>query len=68
MESAPPSNEHDIFISYSWHYRKEFADRLYSFLTESKLKVWKDDQGGMSGNMFDDMKRGIDSAEWVLFQ
>ena len=24
--------------------------------------MWKDDEGGMGGNMFEDMKRGIDSA------
>ena len=64
MESVPPSDDElDIFISYSWNYKKEFADRVYSFLIENNLKVWKDDQGGMSGNMFDDMKQGIDNAK-----
>ena len=36
--------EKDIFISYSWNCRKEFVDKLYNFLTEKGLRVWKDDQ------------------------
>ena len=42
--------------------RKYSILRLYHFLTDQGLSVWKDDEGGMGGNMFEDMKRGIDSA------
>lgn len=41
--------------------------RLYEFLTTNGLSVWKDDQGGMGGNMFEDMKNGIDSAQGVFY-
>ena len=57
------SDNFDVFISYSWHFKKEYADQLYNYLSEQGVKVWKDDQGGMRGNMFDDMKRGIESAK-----
>ena len=53
----------DVFISYCWKYRKDFVDSLYEFLVENGLTVWKDDKGGMSGNMFEDMKKGIDGAK-----
>ena len=36
--------------------------RLYHFLAGHGLNAWKDDEGGMGGNMFEDMKNGIDSA------
>ena len=53
----------DVFISYCWKYRKDFVDSLYEFLVENGITVWKDDKGGMSGNMFEDMKKGIDGAK-----
>ena len=34
-------------------------------MTSNGLSVWKDDQGGMGGNMFEDMKNGID---WQAFE
>ena len=36
--------EKDIFISYSWNCRKEFVNKLYNFLTQKGLRVWKDDE------------------------
>ena len=56
----------DIFISYSWHYKKDVIDELFDFLVGKKLKVWKDDRGGMGGNMFEDIKNGIDGAKLML--
>ena len=57
---------YDVFISYSWNCRKDFVDQLYEALVGKGLKVWKDDQGGMKGNMFEDMKEGIDNSKMMV--
>ena len=32
-------SENSIMISYSWGYKKEVVDRLYTFLTKNGLKA-----------------------------
>ena len=48
-----------IMISYSWNCKKPLVDRLYQFLTSKGYSVWKDDEGGMKGNLVDDMANAV---------
>ena len=52
-------NKCEIMISYSWNCKKSLVDRLYQFLTSKGYSVWKDDEGGMKGNLVDDMAHAV---------
>ena len=57
--SENTDNEFKIMISYSWNCKKPLVDRLYQFLTSKGYSVWKDDEGGMKGNLVDDMADAV---------
>ena len=52
-------NKCNIMISYSWNCKKALVDRLYQFLTSKGYSVWKDDEGGMKGNLVEDMAHAV---------
>lgn len=60
-----PEGKH-IMISYSWNCRKDLVNRLSEVLKKSGLKVWKDDEGGMSGNILDDMAHAVQNAALMI--
>ena len=53
----------EIFLKCSWNCKKEIIDQLFDYLTNAGLSIWKDDEGGISGNILDDMASGWVSGE-----
>ena len=59
MASPEHTQKCKIMISYSWNCKKPLVDRMYPFLTSKGYSVWKDDEGGMKGNLVDDMADAV---------
>ena len=51
---------------FSWNSKKDVVDRLSSFLKKSDIKVWKDDEGGITGNILDDMANAVQNAALMI--
>jgi hypothetical protein len=47
--SPPPTRDaaHKVFLSYS-HDDRDKAEKLFTFLSERRIDVWKDDAGGLT--------------------
>ena len=51
----------------SWNEAKDVVDRFYDWFTKnSDIKVWKDDQDGISDHLNDDIARGIEESRLVV--
>ena len=62
---ASGSEGKHIMFSYQWN-SKAIVNDVYKALTNLGFKVWMDTQGGMHGNVFDSMARGVDNADAVV--
>lgn len=57
---------YDVFISYSWHYKKSIVDDLYAYLISNGLRAWKADEDEFDGSTVQAVRHGLQNSMILL--